>query len=116
MDDKLSLASASASAISEYLNSLLEKAREIESDDPNKDDYNYENPVWMRLFNTVFSDEISGIIYKRFQDFDPYIPDTTYGADVRSFIREFDDYSKTCGDGFPTFEQWVNDIKDKSNC
>ena len=70
----------------------------------------------MRLFNTIFSYEISRVIYKRFPDFDPYIPDTTYGADVCSFIREFDDYSKTCGDGFPTFEQWVNDIKDKSNC
>lgn len=113
-NNKVSLKTAPPLVISEYLQSQLDKAYEIESNDPNKDDYNYENPVWIRLFNTVFSDEISGIIYKRFPDFEPYIPDTTYGEDVRSFIKEFKDYSRSCGSGFQIFEEWVDEIRENN--
>ena len=112
-NNKVSLETASPLVISEYLQSLLDKAYEIESNDPNKDDCNYENPVWVRLFNTVFSDEICGIIYKRFPDFKAYIPDTTYGEDVCSFIEEFKNYSRSCGGGFQTFEEWFDEIKEK---
>lgn len=112
-NNKVSLENASPLVISKYLESLLDKAYEIESNDPNKNDSNYENPVWMRLFNTVFSDEICGIIYKRFPDFKPYIPDTTYGEDVCSFIEEFKNYSRSYGGGFQTFEEWLDEIKEK---
>ena len=113
-NNKVSLKTAPPLVISEYLESLLDKAYEIESNDPNKDDYNYENPIWIRLFNTVFSDEISRIIYKRFPDFEPYIPDTTYGEDVRSFIEKFKDYSRSCGSRFQTFEEWLDEIKENN--
>ena len=47
--------------------------------------------VWSSVFDNIFSERCSGIVYKLLPNFNPYIPDTTYGADVMGFWREFED-------------------------
>ena len=45
--------------------------------------------IWRPVFETIFSEEMSGKIYEILQTFDPYIPDTTYQEDVCSFWSAF---------------------------
>ena len=47
--------------------------------------------VWSPVFDNIFSERCSRIVYKLLPNFNPYIPDTTYGADVMGFWREFED-------------------------
>jgi hypothetical protein len=47
--------------------------------------------VWSPVFDHIFSERCSRIVYKLLPNFHPYIPDTTYGADVMGFWREFED-------------------------
>ena len=44
---------------------------------------------WERLYNFVFSDKISRVVYSIIPDFNWYDPDTTYQEDVCAFIGAF---------------------------
>ena len=47
--------------------------------------------VWSPVFDHIFSERCSRIVYKLLPNFNPYIPDTTYGADVMGFWRAFEE-------------------------
>lgn len=97
---------ASKKKIAEYLEHLADITGEKACGDE-------DSPVWDKLFDFIFSDKISRIIYKRFPDFDPYIPDTSYKEDVCAFIYSFSSYASEGVDGnenndviFPSFGEW----------
>lgn len=93
--------SAPAKRIAEYLNHLYDLAYEKSNGD--------DDEIWTSLFNAVFRPEVSGVIYEKYPDFNPYIPDTSYQEDVCSFIFEFDRYAYGNGNNgmvFPTFEEY----------
>ena len=52
---------------------------------PDEDDWD----SWKPIYNKIFSDKISSVIYDLMPDFDPYIPDTSYKEDVCSFWQAF---------------------------
>lgn len=100
---------ATKNEIADYLEHLYEIATEKACGDEN-------SVVWSRLYDTVFSDSISKVIYNRFPDFDPFDPDASYKEDVCVFIHWFRMYvdgeviaggvCKTKDVSFPTFEEW----------
>lgn len=45
--------------------------------------------LWRPVYDIIFSEDVSGVIYTILRDFDPYIPDTTYQEDVCSFWMAF---------------------------
>lgn len=45
--------------------------------------------LWEPVYNKIFSSEIYGVINNILDNFDPYIPDTTYQEDVCSFWSAF---------------------------
>ena len=47
--------------------------------------------VWSLVYDHIFSERCSRIVYKLIPNFNPYIPDTTYGADVMGFWRAFEE-------------------------
>lgn len=52
-----------------------------------------DSEVWEKLYDKVFSEEISRQIYEEFPDFNYYDPDTTYHEDVCTFINAFCEYA-----------------------
>lgn len=94
----ITIETASVKEIAEYLDYLYNTTC-------NKDIIKYGNGleiyhsnIWEKLYNKVFSDEISKAICKRFPDFDWYDPDTSYYRDVIAFIDAFKDYAKNNND------------------
>lgn len=65
--------------LQEMLNETIEK---VERDDGNRDH-------WEKLYNAVFSDNISHKIQEQFPSFEWFDPDADYEDDVRAFIKEF---------------------------
>ena len=53
-----------------------------------------KSDVWENLYNRVFSDEVSTIIFRLFPDFNYHDPDTSYYEDVVAFINAFIEYAK----------------------
>ena len=78
---------ASKEDIAYYLKELEDKAWEGSNHDVNNND------VWGKLFDKVFSDEISSNIYRDFPDFTWIDLDTSYQEDVCRFIDAFIDYA-----------------------
>ena len=85
---------SSAQEIAEYLEHLYNIARDKAFE--NHHDYSkiYDDTAWEKLYNKIFSDEISRAICKRFLSFDWYDPDTSYYEDVNAFIEAFKNYAK----------------------
>lgn len=71
----------------DYLNSLLDTAYEQSNGDTH-------DKVWNELYDFIFSKNVSKMIFSIYDDFNYHDTDTTYYADVVSFIRQFDDYAK----------------------
>lgn len=47
-------------------------------------------------YNFIFSKSISRVIFDMLNDFDYWIPDTTYGADARAFVYALGEYIEDC--------------------
>ena len=97
--------------IADYLNYLTDtawKKAEYKTDE----DSSFAHEIWRRLYNIIFSEEVSKKIYNRFKDFDYYDPDTSYYRDIMAFVRAFTDYANNYADNpnnlFPTFEEYIN--------
>lgn len=45
--------------------------------------------IWEPVYNRIFSEDMSRVIWSKLSGFDPYIPDTTYQEDVCAFWRAF---------------------------
>lgn len=93
--------------IAEYLNVLLNIAKE-------KSDKCYN--IWFKLYDYVFSTEISQIIYNKFPDFAwSGAEDFSYKNNVIDFITEFEKYSKIKDTGplFPTVDEFMNGHQNK---
>ena len=84
----------SAQEIAEYLEHLYNIARDKALENHSNYTNIYDDNAWEKLYNKVFSEEISRIIYKRFPNFDWYDPDTSYYEDVNAFIEAFKNYAK----------------------
>jgi len=57
--------------------------------------WDHEDPtVWPKLYDKIFSEDVSRKIWKMFPDFDYYDPDSSYYEDVRAFVSSFVDYAK----------------------
>lgn len=54
--------------------------------------------AWAKLYDFVFSDDISRRIHYEFADFEWYDPDTTYYEDVTAFIKAFKEFADVSGD------------------
>lgn len=85
---------ASAKVISAYLCDMVTRARRNERIIGEK--------AWSEVYGLVFSDAVSRVIYGRFPDFDPYIPDSSYEEDVVSFVQSFETYA----DGSMCSSEW----------
>ena len=69
------------------LKSWLEEAFEISCGDTNDD-------IWEKLYNKVFSENVSKRIFELFPDFHYCDTDVSYYEDVLAFINAFVEYSK----------------------
>lgn len=47
--------------------------------------------IWRPVYERIFSEDMSRIIWSKLPWFDPYIPDTTYQKDVCAFWYAFRD-------------------------
>lgn len=112
-----SIATAPIADIANYLKYLKEKAGEhcgYKSDVPGDSNYSeVAYDTWRNLYDTVFSEQVSHAICKRFTNFDWYDPDTSYKEDVCAFIDAFIEYADNLTDnnGDPLFEgfgEWVS--------
>ena len=81
---------ASPKEISEYLQYIVDTADRVSERGVVKG--NHE--VWKKAYDTIFSSTVSDVIYERFPDFHPYIPDTTYIEDVTAFVRDFKEFAE----------------------
>lgn len=63
---------------------LIEKSIEV-----SKGDNDWE--IWSPVFDRIFSKNVSRKIYELLPYFEPYIPDTTYQADVCAFWYAFEE-------------------------
>ena len=73
--------------LANYLNDLWKTTYQQSKGDVN-------NSVWNELYDIVFSENISMMIFNTYHDFNYYDTDTTYYEDVTAFIQAFDDYAK----------------------
>ena len=88
---------ASAQEIAEYLEYLYNIVRDKAFESHHDYSKIFDDIAWQKLYNKVFSDEISRAICKRFPNFDWYDPDTSYYEDVNAFIEAFENYAKNIG-------------------
>lgn len=73
----------------------------------------YNNKIsWHDTYNIVFSDDVSKVIFERFDDFDYYDPDADYSDDVCAFVNSFVEYANDMNDkqGF-TFDEYLTNNK-----
>lgn len=84
---KPSIETSSPNEIAHYLKSLKDIAYNKACADSSVKNSS-DSSVWEKLYNFVFSEEISHVIVRRF-NFSWYDPDTTYYEDVTSFIDQF---------------------------
>lgn len=85
---------SSAQEIAEYLEYLYNIARDKAFENHNDYSNIYDDNAWKKLYDKVFSDEISRAICNKFPNFDWYDPDTSYYEDVNAFIEAFKNYAK----------------------
>lgn len=109
---------SSAQEIAEYLEYLYNIARNKAFEkyhDYSKIYKIYDDNTWEKLYDIVFSDEISKVIYKKFPNFEWYDPDTSYYKDVTAFIEAFKEYAKNNNENeelFPSINTYFEN-KDK---
>ena len=112
---KPSIETATPKEIAQYLKNLEDIAWEESSKDTSVE-HAYESSIWKKLYDLVFSDDISGKIVERF-NFSWYDPDMSYHDDVTAFIHAFrDEYMKDDENPlFPTFGEWKEKEEYKYN-
>ena len=88
---------SSAQEIAEYLDYLYNAAYDVAVRKFCDGIEVCDNNIWEKLYDKVFSDEISQAICKRFPNFGWYDPDISYYEDVKAFIEAFKNYAKNIG-------------------
>lgn len=72
------------------LKSILDKGNRLMDAAHLKWDGKTDNwDIWEPVYKRIFSDDMSRVIWSKLPWFDPYIPDTTYQADVCAFWYAF---------------------------
>ena len=104
---------ATPKEIAEYLEYLHDTAWEKAGYKTGEEDGEYEAyEIWKKLYDFVFSEEISKKIYERFGELDYYDPDTSYYEDVTAYINAFKEFAENYGGTkkepslFPSFEEY----------
>lgn len=112
---------ATPKEIAEYLDYLRNTAWEKAGHKTGEEDGEYEAyEIWKKLYEFVFSENISNKIYDRFGELDYYDPDGSYYEDVTAYIDAFKDFAEDCNEVkmepimFPSFEEYKQ-IKSKSD-
>lgn len=56
--------------------------------------WDHDDTIWGKLYDKIFSEDVSRKVWKMFPDFDYYDPDASYYEDVHAFVSNFVDYAK----------------------
>lgn len=56
----------------------------------NCEDFDFDN-IWEQTYDIIFSEYISGFVFKSVKSFDYYDPDASYYDDVSAFITAFNE-------------------------
>lgn len=106
-----SIETATPREIADYLNYLTDTAWK-KAEHKTDEDSGFAHEIWRRLYDVIFSEEVSKKIHNRFKDFDYYDPDTSYYRDIMAFVNAFTEYANNYADStnslFPTFEEYLN--------
>lgn len=54
----------------------------------------HEDEVWGKLYDRIFSDDVSQKVWRMFPDFSYGDPDASYYEDIRVLVSNFVDYAK----------------------
>lgn len=80
-----------AMAVAEILQQAFDKAGKICN-------WDHEDTIWGKLYDKIFSDDVSAKVWNMFPGFDYYDPDTSYYEDLQAFVSSFVDWAKDVRD------------------